>query len=90
VTPRFARFDGITIRLLFDEHPPAHIHVAFQGHVYRFAIADGEQLDDDKPVAPPALRRRIRGWIAEHRAELLDEWAKWEALRDPERHRRDD
>jgi hypothetical protein len=29
--PTICSFDGITIRMYYDDHPPAHFHEAFSG-----------------------------------------------------------
>lgn len=69
--PTICQFFGITIRMYYDDHPPAHFH-AYYGkehavfEIQSFAIREGY------------LPRRVVGlvleWALEHREQLLENW----------------
>jgi len=42
--PSISYFYGITIRIYFNEHPPAHFHALYGEQVGQIDIATGEPL----------------------------------------------
>jgi hypothetical protein len=57
----------------YQDHPPAHfrlIHAMFEAQV---AIEDGRFLELSGKISR-SQRRKIAGFIARHRDELMDNW----------------
>jgi hypothetical protein len=71
--PTISVFFGITVRMFFSDHPPAHFHVRYQRHRAVIAIASGAIISG---ALPPAVHRLVRGWAERHRAELMDNWER--------------
>ncbi|MGH8274070.1 MAG: DUF4160 domain-containing protein [Candidatus Acidiferrales bacterium] len=75
--PIISSFFGIYVRMYFDDHPPPHIHVEYQGHEALIAIADGA-------IAAGSLPRRartlVRQWCLDHHDELVQNWSRAQAL----------
>jgi hypothetical protein len=65
--PIISSFFGILVRMYFDDHPPPHIHVEYQGHEALLAIADGRVLNGSLPRRAEAL---VQQWCVDHRREL--------------------
>ena len=76
--PTISVFFGITVRMFFSDHPPAHFHVRYQRHRAVIAIASGVIISGE---LPPAVHRLVRGWAERHRTELMDNWARARARR---------
>jgi hypothetical protein len=53
--PVISSFFGIYIRMYFDDHPPPHIHVEYQGHKALVGIADGSDLIGSLPRRAESL-----------------------------------
>ena len=69
--PVIASFDGITIRMFFNDHPPPHFHVQHGGDRAIIMIADGRVLAGTLPVA---VLRRVVEWGQANRDGLLKTW----------------
>lgn len=70
--PTIAFFNGIVIRMYFNDHEPAHFH-AYRGEQHaKFEIATG-QIIDGKMAAPQ--RRLVQKWIEMYKVELNAAWA---------------
>lgn len=69
--PVISYFFGITIRMYHDDHPPAHIHVEYQGHVALISITNGEMLQGNLPNKAYKI---VKEWVIEHQAELITDW----------------
>jgi hypothetical protein len=41
-------FFGIYVRMYFDDHPPPHVHVEYQGHEAFVAIQTGDVLEGSR------------------------------------------
>ncbi len=80
--PVISYFFGIYIRMYHADHPPAHFHVEYQGHEAFVAIDTGEVLEGR---LPNKAARIVKEWAAEHRAELLTNWARARNLEPLER-----
>jgi hypothetical protein len=69
--PRISAFYGIVITMYWRDHPPAHFHAAYGGHVAEIAIDSGELLDG---WLPPRALRLVKEWEDIHREELRRNW----------------
>jgi Domain of unknown function (DUF4160) len=75
--PRIASFDGLAVKIYFNDHPPPHIHV-YAGrakhpgvHAARLSIDTGEIIAGKLPLGKGAAVRR---WTLEHREALMADW----------------
>lgn len=75
--PIISNFFGIYIRMYFDDHPPPHVHVEYQGHEALVMIEDGTILQGALPRRAHAL---VRQWCLDHQQELVQNWAHAQAL----------
>lgn len=69
--PIISTFFGIYIRMYHDDHPPAHIHVEYQGHCALVSIVDGEII---KGNLPNKVYKIVREWVFNHKIELEKDW----------------
>jgi len=69
--PEISRFFGISIRMYFDDHNPAHFHAIYAGVEAEFGI-------DPLTVLRGRFPRRALGmvleWAAMHQQELRENW----------------
>jgi len=70
--PELCRFFGIIIRMYYDDHEPAHVHVEYQGS-RALVDFDGNVLRGE--VGSRTALRLIRQWIDLHLDELEEDWA---------------
>ncbi len=77
--PTLARFDGLTFKIFFNDHPPPHVHV-YAGRVgnpgvqsARLRIDDGALLTGKLPPAKVAV---AKDWCEKYRQELLVDWER--------------
>jgi hypothetical protein len=77
--PRIANFDGLVVKLYFNDHPPPHVHV-YAGRVghpgvqsARVSIDTGELIDG---VLAPAKAALVRSWCTQHRRTLHADWQR--------------
>lgn len=75
--PIISLFFGIIIRMYHDDHPPPHIHAAYQGFEAFIRISDGEIIHGD---LPKRAGRLVKQWVIDHNAELMANWRRGEAL----------
>lgn len=80
--PIISVFLGITVRMYFGDHPPPHIHVAYQGFEALVSIKHGEVIAGSLPKRPLALTRE---WLERNRSAILENWKRAEALEPMER-----
>jgi hypothetical protein len=59
--------------MYWQDHPPAHFHASYGGHVAEIAIATLELIDGWLP--PRALRLTLE-WAAQHQDELNENWTR--------------
>ncbi len=71
--PTISIFFGIIVRMWHDDHPPMHIHVEYQGFEALVAVETGVVLQGSLPRKVAAI---VKEWCLDHRAELLDNWAR--------------
>jgi hypothetical protein len=66
------RFDGLSIQIQADEHPPPHFHVRGGGANVSFAIDDGRRLKGAKGLE--RYDRNIEKWWRDNRCVLILTW----------------
>ncbi len=77
--PRIASFDGLVVKLYFNDHPPPHVHVfaGRAGHpgvqVARMSIDTGEAIDGQLGPAKVVI---LRKWCERHRDALRSDWQR--------------
>jgi hypothetical protein len=69
--PTIAYFLGITVRMYFNDHPPAHFHVRYQGFRARVLISSGDIIDGR---LPPTVARLLKEWANLRRDALMRNW----------------
>jgi hypothetical protein len=75
--PVISYFFGIYIRMYHDDHPPPHFHAEYQGHEALVAISDGAMFEGQ---LPSRASRIVKEWCLEHQRELIEDWARAQAL----------
>ncbi len=75
--PIISTFLGVTVRMYYVDHPPAHVHVAYQGHEALVALEDGKAIEGNLPRRVAAV---VAQWCLDHRAELAQNWSRAQAL----------
>ncbi len=58
--PRISYFYGITIRIYYSEHPPAHFHALYGDEIAQIEIETGKVLEGALPRRALALVRKWR------------------------------
>ena len=66
------RFDGLSIQIQANEHPPPHFHVRAGGANVSFAINDGRRLKGAKGLE--RYDRNIEKWWRDNRCVLILTW----------------
>jgi hypothetical protein len=69
--PTISRFFGITIRMYYDDHPPAQFHAYYGKESAKIDIQTLGILAGSLPRRALAL---VLEWAAAHRNELRDNW----------------
>jgi Domain of unknown function (DUF4160) len=69
--PRISYFYGITIRIYFHEHSPAHFHALYGDDIAQVEIETGRVLEGKLPRRALALVRR---WRKLHVDALMEDW----------------
>ena len=71
--PVLSRFDGIVIRMYFQqaEHNPPHIHALYGEDMAAINIQTGEVLEGH---LPPKALAMVQEWAAIHKEDLLHMW----------------
>lgn len=75
--PIISYFFGIYVRMYFDDHLPAHVHVEYQGAEALVAIETGDMIEGRLPKKAAKL---TKDWCIEHQTELRDNWQRAVAL----------
>jgi hypothetical protein len=70
--PTISTFFGLTIRMYYDDHAPPHFHVYYGEHQAVIEIGSLRLRDGKLPPRGMAL---VLEWAAEHRDELMENWA---------------
>ena len=71
--PTISRFFGITVRMYYDDHEPAHFHVYYAGDDATVTIDNLEVLEGELPRRALAL---VLEWASQRRTELRDNWQR--------------
>lgn len=71
--PTISRFYGITIRMYFFDHPPAHFHAVYNGYE---ALIDIESGMVRRGNLPPNATRLVCRWLEKNRQALRDNWER--------------
>ena len=71
--PVISTFFGITIRMYYREHDPAHFHAEYQGQQATFSL-NGAMLQGE--IRSGVATRLIREWALLHQAELGANWER--------------
>lgn len=71
VVPRISAFYGIVVTMYWRDHPPAHFHATYGGHVAEIAIDTLGLIDG---WLPPRALRLVVEWASQHQQELRDNW----------------
>ncbi len=71
--PIVSVFFGIIVRMYYQEHEPAHVHVEFQGARAAFAL-DGTCIGGNLESSTAA--RLVRQWLDLHKDEVEANWLR--------------
>jgi hypothetical protein len=71
--PEISRFFGIVVSMYFDDHSPPHLHASYGADRVRIAIETMEVLSG---ALPPRALALLVEWMAMHRTELDQDWAR--------------
>jgi len=69
--PEICRFFGIIIRMFYDDHPPPHIHVEYQGNKAKVDFRGNVLLGD---LRSKTALRLVREWVDFHVVALERDW----------------
>lgn len=69
--PIISHFFGITIRMYYGDHPPAHFHAAYQGFEAIYEIGTGAVLNGSLPRTADRL---VKEWLLKSRPDLIANW----------------
>ena len=69
--PVISEFNGIEIRMYYDDLSPPHFHAEYAEFRAKVAIADATIIAG----TPPGRQQRVvSSWATEHRVELAADW----------------
>lgn len=71
--PEISRFFGIVVVMYYRDHAPPHFHAAYGGNEIRVSIATGRILSG---TLSSRAERLVLEWLAMHRDELMENWAR--------------
>lgn len=71
--PVIAAMDGIVVRMWHGDHPPPHVHAAYQDDEALINIHTGRILAG---CLPRKQARRLRRWVLEHQLALMRNWKR--------------
>jgi hypothetical protein len=71
--PEISRFFGITIRMYFDDHNPAHFHAFYGGQEAQFGLEPIRMLAGNLPSRAVSM---VLEWAALHQTQLLRNWQR--------------
>ncbi len=69
--PELSRFLGMIIRMYWDDHPPPHMHVEYQGQQ---ALVRIDTLEVIRGALPRRAHALLIEWALLHRTELATNW----------------
>jgi len=71
--PILSVFFGIIIRMWHDDHPPPHVHAAYQGFEALVDIRTGKIIEG---YLPNKAARLVEEWCLSHYDDLLLNWER--------------
>lgn len=80
--PTISWFNGISIRMFFNDHPPPHFHAHYGRHQAQIAISDGRFLEGRLPTPQ---RRLVQLWAMRYNSQLMAAWTAVRSDQTPER-----
>lgn len=69
--PTIAFFQGVAIRMFFNDHAPAHFHAYHGSREAKFEIETGRLIGGK---LPPTQRKLVQHWIEMYKTELQAAW----------------
>ena len=69
--PVISRFYGISIKMYFNDHMPAHFHAIYGEFVGLYDLKKLELIEGDLPIRANNL---VLEWAKQHKDELLRIW----------------
>jgi hypothetical protein len=69
--PELSRFFGIVVRMFYDDHEPAHVHVEYQGRKAKIEL-DGNVVRGS--LGSRTAVRLVREWLSLRCEELERDW----------------
>lgn len=75
--PEIARFLGIVVAMLYNDHAPPHFHVRYGGHEASVVIDPPGLLAGR---LPPRVFALVVEWTVIHREDLLADWERARTL----------
>ena len=73
LVPILATFFGIIVRMWHDDHPPPHIHAAYQGFEALIDIRTGTITEGRLPNKAASI---VQEWCQRHQDELMANWER--------------
>ena len=74
--PAISRFYGIVISMNNSDHPPPHFHARYGEAKASVSVATGLIIEGE---LPRRTFRLVHEWWSLHRAELAENWARFES-----------
>ena len=69
--PELSRFFGIVVRMFYDDHEPAHVHVEYQGRKAKIDL-DGNILKGS--LGSKTAVKLVREWLSLRSEQLQRDW----------------
>jgi hypothetical protein len=80
--PTISWFDGISIRMFFNDHAPPHFHAVYGDDEAQIEIATGRVI---RGRLPTAQRRLVREWTLRYHGRLMVSWEQAQSDKQPDR-----
>jgi len=73
LVPTICEFQGIVIRMYYDDHNPPHLHAYYAEYAAKIELLSAEVIAGNLPrrIVVPILH-----WITQHRMILLENWRR--------------
>lgn len=78
--PTICEFDGITVVMYTDDHPPPHVHVFYSGHQAKIDLVTGIV---SRGTLPPAQLQSVQRWRKSRMWDLFKAWGQLRVGRVP-------
>ncbi len=76
------QFDGMTIYMYPDDHPPPHIHVRYAGKEAQVDMYSGKVIEGE---LPGPKRKVLKKWLALRKAQLADAYVVAQSGKNPDK-----